>query len=152
MAEYKVYNPDIDNYGIYDYFKLKGYHKSYGIIKEDKYVFKIDIADHRLASDEFKTEEGPYNVLVCADTAEGNCLEVIHLGNKTDEIKDFQYECIIGLLKECQKYINEANAEFEFIMSDDLFTDKNLSDGKNDINAIIEDIETKYNMLYGKKK
>ncbi len=152
MEKYEVCNPDTDNYGIYDYFKMKGYHKSLGIILDDKYVFKIDIADHRLASDEFEAEEGPYNVLVWAETAEGNWLEVIHKGNKTDEIKDFKYECIFGLLKECQKYINEANAEFEFIMSDDLFTGKNLSDGKNDINAIIEDIETKYNMMFGKRK
>ena len=149
MAVYKVYNPETDNYGIYDYFKLEGYNKSLGIILDDKYVFKVGIGDHYVSHVSFEDEYGPYNLWLCADN---DYLGISYIRDVGGEITDFQYRCVIGLLKDCQKYINETNKKILFDISERLFTNESMLDEKHDINKIIEDIETKYNMMFGKKK
>lgn len=149
MGKYEVNNSDTDNYGIYDYFKLKGYHKSLGIILDDQYVFKVDINDHYVSHVSFKDEYGPYNIYVCADS---NYLGIQYLYEVGTEITDFQYRCILGILKECKSYIDETNQKIRIDVSDIIFNDKTLADDEHTIDEIIDDIETKYNMMFGKKK
>ena len=150
MAKYEVNEDTIDkNYGIYDYFKLKGYHKSLGIIQSDKYVFKIDIGNHTVSHALYESEYGPYNIYVCADS---NYLGVQYLYEVGTEITDFEYKCILDLLRECKKYIDETNQKLQVDVSDVIFNDKDLVDYPYDIDKIIDDIETKYNMMFGKKK
>ena len=147
MTEYKVYNPDIDNYGIYDYFNLKGYHKSLGIILDNEYIFKIDISDHYTSHVEYKEEYGPYNLWICADS---DYLGIQYNYDDSD-INEFQYKCILKILDECKRYINETNKKINVDVSDVIFNNKDLVNNPYNIDAIIEDIETKYNTLFGKK-
>ena len=150
MAVYEVTEDAINkNYGIYDYFKLKGYHKSLGIILANKYVFKVDIGDHYVSHMNYQDEYGPYNIYVCADS---NYLGIQYIRDVCDEITPFQYECALGMLKECKRYIRETNSKILFDITDRLFTNENMLDEKYDVDKIIEDIENKYNMMFGKRK
>lgn len=150
MAKYEVNEDTNDkNYGIYDYFKLEGYHKSLGVILPNKYVFKTGIGDHYVSHMNYQDEEGPYNIWVCADS---NYLGIQYICDVCDEITPFQYESAIGVLKECRRYIKETGSEITLDVTERLFTTDDMLDEKHDVDKIIADIEIKYNMMFGKKK
>ena len=113
MKEYYVDSNTLDkNYGIYDWLKEvneKEFNiKTLGAISKDRYIFRIDIADHLCERDNFVEELGDYKFYVSTYYKGYESIVYISMYGK-DMANDFIIDTCVGILKECNRYKRETN-------------------------------------------
>lgn len=108
MIKYTVEeNSKTHNYGVFDLLTKGPGLKNLGGISEDTYVFGVGVEDHNEQMKNLIEQLGRFNLVLNIQNDDKEFNLFINYADNChyEPLTLFQYETIIGILKECKKYI-----------------------------------------------
>lgn len=142
-------------YGIYEYLKNGENRKCLGATNDEKCIFMYGIDDHFVQHSLYYDELGSkYNLwfipyegdnMYCLNI---NYIDRSHHGDEKTQLAKEQYDFMIGILKECQKYEEEFGKPIKVTATQRLLIDEEYEKVTQDIDSLISDIEEARELAY----